>query len=135
MAKKYDWTDKVEVIKRLSEGQLRAAVNLIHGDGHTIFDPAAFVKRCGWTEADIEPFITVSKSDLSDVKGIITNRNGDVLKELQGVYGLFMLEAIAKILNVEYLETLGRGTQAREITDSLLKHWNSQKSRVEALEI
>jgi hypothetical protein len=135
MAKKYDWTDKVNVINRLSVEQLRAAVKLINGDGHTIFDPAAFVKRCGWTEADIVVFTETNKSDLNDVKGIITNRNGDVLNELQGVYGLLLLEAIAKVLNVEYLETLGRGTQAREITDALLKHWNSQKTRTEALEI
>lgn len=135
MSNKNSWLAKVEVINRLSVEQLRAAVKLINGDGHTIFSPVAFVSKCGWKPEDIAPFVTIHRSDKTNIKGILTDRNGNVTEEIQGVYGLRMLEAIASILSVEYLQSLGRGTQAREITDSLLKHWNSQKTRAEALEI
>ena len=134
MAKKYDWTDKVRVVKRLSVEQLRAAVDLIGGDGHTIFDPEAFVAKCGWQKEDIKPFITLYKSDLTDTKETIFTPDG-VAKQLEGVYGLSMLKSCAGALNVEYEGALGRGFEARNITAALRKHWNSQKTRTEALEI
>ena len=82
-------------------------------DGHTILKPEAFLKL-GVPKAIVKGHTRTIKSDLSDPKYTIFDKNGKPVKSMEGVYGLDVLADIVRQYRLEYREFFGRGTQAEE---------------------
>ena len=107
-------------IKELSKDKILAAVDLINGDGHTIFKPEAFVKA-GWPQELVDQYTQTIKSNLNDPKACIFVE-GKVVKQLKGIYGLVLLDRINSALGLEGSTKLGRGSQARELSEHIVEH-------------
>ena len=108
-------------IKELSKKQIIAAVDIINGDGHTIFKPEAFVKA-GWPQKLVDEYTKTIQSNLNDPKECIFVE-GKVVKQLKGIYGLVLLDRINSALGLEGSTKLGRGSQARELTENIKAHF------------
>jgi hypothetical protein len=89
-------------------------------DGHSILKPEAFIEA-GIPTAVVEHMTRMYRSDGSP-KGTIFVA-GKRVKQLRGIYGLAMLRFLASTLEVEYRESFGRGTEARNIQASLHQHF------------
>ncbi len=100
-------------------GDLRAASLC---NGHSILKPEAFTDA-GLPAAVVEHMTRKYKSDGSPKGTLFVN--GQPVKELTGVYGLQMLRFLAVALGVEYHETIGRGSEARNIQAALKQHFDA----------
>ena len=54
--------------------------------------------------------------------------NGKPVKKLTGVYGLSLLRFLAGALGIEYADSMGRGSEARNIQAALKSHLQSSGS-------
>jgi hypothetical protein len=110
-AVKFMWSD-------FSRGEQMKVVELMGNDGHTIYDTSRLI------EAGLHPRIanTFSHTYKSDgsLKGSIES-NGVYVDELNGIYGLDVLWSLARYFNEES-DKMGRGFQARELTEKIRKH-------------
>ena len=105
--------------------QLPAAVILKAADlcdGHSILDPQAFIDA-GLPSAVVKHVTQTHTSD-GTLKGTV-HIDGQPVEQVEGVYGLHLLEFIALVLNVEYRRCFGRGSQARAIQQALREHFNT----------
>jgi hypothetical protein len=108
-------------INELSKEQILAAVNIIDGDGHTIFKPEAFVKA-GWPQELVDQYTETIESNFDDPKETIIS-NGKTVKQLKGIYGLSLLHRITSAIGTEGTSKLGRGFQARQLTENIKAHF------------
>lgn len=98
--------------------RVRVLLKEIGNDGHTIWPVevlAAFPPELQ------RRFVETHLSSATDPTRAIY-KNGKVVDQLKGVYGLHILFALAQDLSVHYKDALGRGTQARYLTEALNKH-------------
>lgn len=110
--------DTIEWLKDpANKSAILAAVDVVGGDGHTIFYPHAFESLPVDVVAD---FTETYESDGTH-KGSITS-GGEIVDDLKGVYGLSMVSYIARILGVDYEYRGGRGFQCRVICSALRKY-------------
>lgn len=93
---------------------IKELLKTIGHDGHTIWDPSILKN---FPEDIQNRFIRKHKSDGS-YKGSIWNE-GTMVKELQGIYGLQLLQTICNDLNLEYEGKIGRGFQAQVCTEAI----------------
>ena len=114
----------VELVIRCGPEVILTAADLC--DGHSIFDPQAFLDA-GLPANVVAHLTRTYKSDLSSPKSALFVK-GTPVKELTGIYGLEMLRFLAGALGVEYTPALGRGTEARNIQCALHGHY--KKARV-----
>jgi len=92
-------------------------------DGHSIWKPECVpFDDLGLDEKQQKRLIQTIKSDTSDPKSTIY-KDGQVVKELTGVYSLSLLQAIATNLGVGDAGgfLFGRGSRARVLTDAILQ--------------
>ena len=89
-------------------------------DGHGILDPRALVDA-GLPQEVARYHTRTFQSDGSP-KGTIFVE-GRPVQELEGIYGLFLLEYLATVLGVRYRECIGRGSQASAIQEALRQHF------------
>lgn len=75
--------------KDLSKEQVIAALDLIGGDGHTVWKASAFEKI--WPEWAVNEVSKEIESDTSDPRSTIFGHSGEVIAKLIGVYGLDVL--------------------------------------------
>jgi len=115
-------TSAICPLKNLTPVQILTICKIVDGDGHTIFPPEAFTKKKIPREV-IESEIRFYKSDISDPKSTIFNNQGQALLGLDGIYGLSLLKHIASAFDVEYEGKMGRGWEARSVTESLIAHF------------
>lgn len=106
----------------LTKEQVLKAVDLIDGDGHTIFK-RDILEEAGWPKPLIDKMCKVYKSDTGEPKGTIFNNEGQPLIMLEGVYGLDVLQFIARMFEIKYPPCFGRGFQARALTEDIRKHF------------
>ena len=98
----------------LQKTELLAIVDIIDGDGHTIFGAADFEHLL---PADLlARFTRTIKSDRSSPKSTIFGPGGQVVAQVRGVYGLTLLAGIADALGLPPSTMLGRGSEARDLT-------------------
>lgn len=90
-------------------------------DGHTIFKPEAFAE-VGVPQDLIDRCSSTYRSDFSDPKYIISGPDGNPVVEMQGIYGLDMLESMVRDFGLRCEAKLGRGFQARVYQEALHKH-------------
>jgi len=113
--------EKPQSLKTLTNEQILAALNLIQGDGHTIWKVEAFEKI--WPTWAVQRFSQEIESDTSSPMSTVFGHSGEVIAKLFGIYGLTVLYGIASDLGVKYESKFGRGSQAREIDEAVRKHF------------
>ena len=90
-------------------------------DGHTIFNPEAFVE-VGVPQSLIDRCTSTYKSDFSDPKYTISGADGNPVEEMSGIYGLDMLESMVRDFGLRCAVKFGRGFQARIYQEALHKY-------------
>jgi len=85
--------------------EVQATIDIVDGDGWTIFDPAVFPARVA------DRFSDVHRSDGTH-KGSISV-DGQIVDSLVGIYGLVAVEEMCRDLGLAYRALMGRGSQAR----------------------
>lgn len=118
----------MDLRKELSGAQILAICDIIDGDGHTIFKPAAFLNE-GIPLSVVEEMSEVFESDTSDPRSTIFDNNNNVMEKLQGVYGLRFLSRIARDFELESPGCLGRGFQARALTKVIREHFGVPQAK------
>jgi hypothetical protein len=111
-----------DLIRQTSPEVLLRASSLC--DGHTILAPKAFLEA--GLPAEVVDFATSSYKSDGSPKGTIFVK-GQPVKELTGVYGLDLLELIARSLSLQYRSCMGRGFQAQAIQQALHQHLAARK--------
>jgi hypothetical protein len=112
-----------EMIEVLSNNE--KAMEYIDGDGHTLYKPEALV-AAGFPSHFIKDYTWVQKSDYSNPKYVIFDKNGQPVDEMTAVAALTLHYAVASALDLQggtdYDDTiLGRGTQAAELSRAIRK--------------
>lgn len=110
-----DWAQKI------AKNTLEAALKIIDGDGHTLFDPEAF-RNAGMPEYIVDYFTAVHATDLSSPQGVMFDSKGNLVPYIEGIYGLEMLRSMASSLGAKASSALGRGFEARELTKNIEEH-------------
>jgi hypothetical protein len=113
---------KKNTIKRFDasmKDKIKDLIKDIGNDGHTIWKPI-IIKA--FPEAIQSRFIRTIKSDTPDYKSTVFDKKGNIIEEMEGIYGLNLLGTICSDLNLEYEHKLGRGFQARCYTESI-ENW------------
>ena len=90
-------------------------------DGHTIFDPQAFVE-VGVPQELVDRCTSIYESDFSDPKYTISGPDGKPVNQMKGIYGLDALGSMVRDFDLEYPLKMGRGFQARVYQEALHKH-------------
>ena len=111
--KKVNWEQLREKVKATDGAVLKAVIRKI--DGHTIYDPKAFLDE-GLDPAIVAAFTKTQKSGNHPKEQIYVGNT--VVAALKGVYGLDLLEFIARTFNVESWK-LGRGSRAQHLAEQL----------------
>lgn len=95
--------------------EIKPLFDKIKYDGHTIWKPSVLKS---FPKALRDRFTHIIKSDGS-AKGSIW-KDGKMVKETKGVYGLSLLRGLADDLGVKYDgNVFGRGTEARNISSAI----------------
>jgi hypothetical protein len=107
---------QVKMLRNVNKSKLTAYLNKSGSDGWTIWLPSKFTDM-GFDLADLP--VRKHKSDTSDPKSTIFN-NGEVVKELEGVYNLTFLRKLADAVGADTdTGMLGRGSDARVLTQRI----------------
>lgn len=106
-------------LAKLDKKTLLAIASVSSGDGHTIFSVKAY-QEAGMPENLIKHFARTHVSDTSDPKSTIFTREG-VVKELRGIYGLNVVEAIVAALDLPRSSAMGRGFRAQQAIAEIVK--------------
>lgn len=101
------------------KNQIADLLSVIGYDGHTIWKASVLED---FPQDIISRFVRAHKSNKKDYKSSIFDNEGKLMDSVEGVYGLSLLTAIAGDLGLNYEGKIGRGFQAREITESI-KNW------------
>ena len=103
--------------------EAKIIMEVVSGDGWTIFKPTAFTSR-GVNAELVARYTSVHKSDGS-LKGSITDTTtGQPVEECAGVYGLTLLDAAARLIGADTREAdskLGRGFRASALCAAITK--------------
>jgi hypothetical protein len=91
-------------------------------DGHGILDPQAFLDA-GLPAEVVAHLTRIHRSDGSP-KGTVFVQ-GRVMAQVEGVYGLHLLQFMAAALDVTYRACFGRGSQACAIREALQAHFGA----------
>ena len=106
--------------RQLTIEQVLALVNAVDGDGHTIWAPEHFAETACVPLELVSPYARGYESDTSNPKETITGPDGHVAEEVDGVYGLHMVESFASALGVRS-DCMGRGFRCRGLSASIRK--------------
>jgi hypothetical protein len=108
----------IDLTKRCGPEVIFRAASLC--DGHSILKPAALIDA-GLPPEVVAHLTTTYKSDGSPKGTIFVG--GRAVKRLTGVYGLDALRFLARALDVEYRDAIGRGFEAQNIRAALHAHF------------
>jgi hypothetical protein len=98
-------------------------VEQIGGDGHTLWKPSVLEDF----PVEIQRrFTQTIKSHPSDYKQQMFDHDGKLIPEMEAVHGMRLLMGIADDLGLPYESKLGRGFQAQECTEAILKWINAE---------
>jgi hypothetical protein len=113
-----DWAALKATVLATPIDVLKKAIQV---DGWTIYEPSKFTDA-GLDASVVAAFSRNIKSDTRDPKSTIFGSQGQVIKELQGVYGLELLEFIARCFDV-HSDKSGRGFRQGHLTEQLYAIW------------
>lgn len=107
------------LLAALPKETLLAIANVSRGDGHTLFDPTAFI-TAGLT-VELANFFTVTHKSDGTPKGTIFHK-GVIVDQVEGIYGLTVNEAIANALELQIGAFFGRGFRAHALHTVIQHH-------------
>lgn len=90
-------------------------------DGHTIFDPKAFLE-VGVPQELVDRCTNVYESDPGDYKQSIFDPDGKLVNQMHGIYGLDALASMIRDFKLSAPDKMGRGFQAQVWKEALHKH-------------
>lgn len=108
---------------------VRKYLKEVGGDGHGILDPAYLV-RIGFEPEFVRKHTQTYKNNAADPKGMLFDRQGTNVKQLEGVYTLPFIFAVAKELGVDTEPAqgyMGRGFRAQACARLLEDHLTKKK--------
>lgn len=102
---------------------IASLLTLIGDDGHSAYDPSAFVEM-GVPQPLVDRYTETYKYKRGmHPKAVLFGANGELIKESSHVYGLRVLGAICNDLGIPTdHEFMGRGWIARFLTDAIREH-------------
>lgn len=112
--------------KELSSKTLVEVANLC--DGHTIFRPDAFTS-IGVPKELIDSYTKKYESNKESYKETIFDDQGNALEDVEGVYGLNVIEAINRDLGLPGSDKLGRGFRAQQCREQIIAHLGSLENK------
>ena len=113
------YPDALNALAALPKETLLAIANVARDDGHSLFDPTAYI-AAGLTVELASFFTQIHKSD-NTPKGTIFNKGG-IVPQVEGIYGLTVNEAIANALKLNIGTFHGRGFRARALHTAIQHH-------------
>jgi hypothetical protein len=90
-------------------------------DGHTIFEPQAFLD-VGVPQELVDRCTDTHESDFSNPKYTISGPDGKPVNQMRGIYGLDALSSMIRDFGIVCPAKFGRGSQAYVWRDELRKH-------------
>lgn len=117
------------LLAALPKETLLAIANVSRGDGHTLFDPTAYI-AAGLT-VELASFFTVTHKSDGTPKGTIFHKGG-VVDQVEGIYGLTVNEAIASALELQIGTFFGRGFRAAAFFTAIQHHCQPSPTPVAA---
>lgn len=90
-------------------------------DGHTIFEPKAFLD-VGVPQELVDRCTNTYESDFSNPKYTISGPDGKAVNQMRGIYGLDALSSMIRDFGIVAPAKFGRGSQAYVWRDELHKH-------------
>jgi hypothetical protein len=111
---------KIKMLSNVDMTKLREYLKESGGDGWTIWHPVHFTEM-GFALSDLP--VHMHRSDFNaGPKQMIADADGNVLKEVEGVYNLAFLRHLAAALGANTgVNRLGRGSEARALSENILK--------------
>lgn len=106
---------KTDWAKQLPQEVLVSTINIINGDGHKIVAPVD-LWHSGLPRQVINAHVRIYPSDVRNPKHCVSDRKGRLVSSMKGIYGLDLLRNMAHSLDVAPYSSLGRGSEARELT-------------------
>lgn len=106
----------------LNDEQLLKLIDAIGDDGRTIIDREQLALEIGCEPHVLNQYTRDHASSMTNPKEMITRGDGSHAEHVVGIYGLDMLEALCKQLDLKPAEKMGRGWRARAATDALRRH-------------
>ena len=106
---------KADWAKHLTREALVSTINIINGDGHKIVAPVD-LWHSGLPRQVINAHVNIYSSDVRNPKAALFDKKGNLISSVKGVYSLDLLRNIARSLEVTPYSSLGRGSEARELT-------------------
>jgi len=103
---------------------IEEVLKIIRGDGHTMFDSQAFLDA-GLPENVVTHYTRIRATDLSNPRGVMTDKTGNLVSHIEGIYGLDLLRGMVRSLGVPASQALGRGFEARELTHNIEQHFKT----------
>lgn len=110
-----NWEALRDKVKATDKGILAKVVNSV--DGHTIYDPKHFTEA--GLDTEIVAAFTKTLRSGSSPKETIFGKDGRAVASMKGVYGLDLLEFIARTFGVNSWK-LGRGSRACHLAEQLI---------------
>jgi hypothetical protein len=107
------------LLAALPKETLLAIANVSRDDGHTLFDPTAYI-TAGLT-VELASFFTQIHQSNGTLKGTIFHKGG-VVQQVEGIYGLTVNEAIANALELKIGTFFGRGFRAAALFFAIQHH-------------
>ena len=105
---------------------VRAVLEVAADDGHSLLPPQLLLDA-GANPVLVRGFTTTHKSD-GTPKGTIFDPQGKIVASMEAVYTLPLLQGVARRLGLKWEGKLGRGFEAREVTQSLRKWVGEQET-------
>lgn len=109
----------LEALATLPKETLLAIANVSRDDGHTLFDPTAYI-TAGMT-VELARFFTITHKSDGTLKGTLFHKGG-IVDQVEGIYGLTVNEAIANALKLSISTFHGRGFRARALHTVIQHH-------------
>lgn len=113
--KSVNWESLRDLVKATDKAVLTKIVTSV--DGHTIYDPKHFTEH-GLNASIVDAFTKTLRSG-NGPKATIFGKDGEVIASLKGVYGLEVLEFIARTFGVDSWK-MGRGSRASHLAEQLV---------------
>jgi len=110
------WEKLRKLVKDTDKEILRQVVSV---DGHTIYDPQKFLDL-GLDKVIVEAFTKKLRS--GDTPKEVIYQGDREVASVTGVYGLELLEFIARVFDVDSWK-MGRGSRAAHLTEQLMEKW------------
>jgi hypothetical protein len=93
-------------------------IEQIGGDGHTLWKPTILED---FPMAIQKRFVQTITSHPTDYKQQMFDNDGNLIPQMDAVHGMRLLMGIADDLGLPYESKFGRGFQAQECTDAIVK--------------